>query len=384
MEEYEYTSNGGIEGDLASILGEPIEFKLDEVEFNQEILPPQAILDLRENPPFLVEMLQRIDDMEEYAQNRGTMGLDFGIQSLNKAFNGLNPGLTLVAGPSNTGKSMLLLEIMRRVIANNQYQNEDHPKKAYCIYFSLDDSRNELLPRMMASDQRITINQALFPKTLVDKPVILEKRQQGLLNLKKNAPFFTMYDATDCQHIQDIEAVLRRHHTELETLFPGEYQIVAFIDNFHDVTYKMEGNGFMEENQKYDYTSGRLGELAVELDLPILCSAELKKSNVMKRNTLEDVKSSGKIVYEAKGIILLFNEVGVKNDSADIYWEMASAGDSPYGDAKRKMPILEMHVAKNKFSEFKGRCFLKFIPEMASFMEPSDEEEQLIREMVRG
>ena len=63
---------------------------------------------------------------------------------------------------------------------------------------------------------------------------------------------------------------------------------------------------------------------------------------------------------------------------------MASAGDSPYGDAKRKMPILELHVAKNKFSEFKGRCFLKFIPEMASFMEPSDEEEQLIREMVRG
>ena len=63
---------------------------------------------------------------------------------------------------------MLLLEIMRRVIRENQYQSEDHPKKAYCMYFSLDDSNNELMPRLIASDQRITINQALFPKTLND------------------------------------------------------------------------------------------------------------------------------------------------------------------------------------------------------------------------
>lgn len=277
-------------------------------------------------------------------------------------------------------KSMLLLEMMRRIINHNQYQSEDHPKKAYCIYFSLDDSNNELMPRMVASDQGITINQALFPKTLKDKPVIAKKRQQGIENLKQNAPFFSMFDAENGQSIQRIEQTIATIHSELELVFPNEFQMVVFIDNFHDITYDME-SGFMEENQKYDYTAGRLNELAIEYDMPVICSAEFRKINALKRPLNDDVKSSGKIVYEAKGIILVHNEVGIKADNSDIYWELGSRdGDM----APRKMPVLEMHISKNKFSAFKGRHFLKFQPEMARFIEPSEDENDIFRQAIKG
>ena len=41
-----------------------------------------------------------------------------------------------------------------------------------------------------------------------------------------------------------------------------------------------------------------------------------------------------------------------------------------------------MHVSKNKFNSFKGREFLRFIPEMANFYEVSDEEAQAYRQMM--
>lgn len=78
---------------------------------------------------------------------------------------------------------------------------------------------------------------------------------------------------------------------------------------------------------------------------------------------------------------MLYNEVGIKGDNSDIYWSLGSEGSQM---EDRKMPVLEMHVSKNKFNSYKGRAFLKFMPEMASFFEASDEEETAFRQMMRG
>lgn len=355
------------------------ELEAKEANISVKIEEPEEITLARKNPPYLKRTLEAIHSVDEYAHNRGSMGLDFGFENLNKAFNGLNPGLALFAGSSNTGKSALLLEIMGRVIRHNQFQNQDHPKKAYCIYFSLDDSNNELMPRMVASEQGLLINQVLFPKTIQDKPIILEKRQQGFNNLKQNAPFFSMFDAEYGQSIQHIEKTIGMIYEELELFYPNEYQIVVFIDNFHDINY--ESDTFMEDNQKYDYISGRLNELAIKYNSPIVCSAEFRKTNSLKRPSLDEVKSSGKIVYEAKSIILVHNEVGIKGENAEVYWNLSS-NDPTISD--RKMPVLEMHVAKNKFGPFKGRDFLRFQPEMARFIEPSQDEVDIYRQALRG
>lgn len=265
--------------------------KVIEADTNIEIETPKFIEEMRQNPPFLSRTLASIEDVDEYGQNRGTMGLDFGFTHLNNAFNGLNPGLTLVAGPANSGKSALLLEMMRRVIKENQYQNDDHPKEAYCIYFSLDDSNNELMPRMIASDQMITINHVLFPKTLKDKPEIEAKRKEGFRRLKENALYFSMFDAENGQDIGQIESMIEHTYQELETVFPGRFQPVIFIDNFHDIDYQQDG-GFTDENTKFNYISSRLNEIAIHYDAPVVCSAEFRKIDTLKRPKLDDIKST--------------------------------------------------------------------------------------------
>ena len=78
---------------------------------------------------------------------------------------------------------------------------------------------------------------------------------------------------------------------------------------------------------------------------------------------------------------MVYNDVGVKGEQADVYWEMK---DSRNPEIARKMPVFEMHIAKNKFNSYKGRKFLRFIPEMALFIEVDDEEAQRYQQMMRG
>ena len=358
-------------GTLDDIIG-----TIEEAVTPDEPIITEGIQHIINNPPFIQEMIDEIDRVNTYAWNRGSMGFDMGIESLNKAFRGLNPGLHLVAGGANTGKSMLLLRIMWNVVLLNQYRDEDHPREAFGLYFSLDDTNEELMPRIVAMDQGVTINQVLFPKA-VKEPVILEKRDAGLERLKDNVQHFAMRDADDGTTIEYIEQTIEEYTNQLENLYPGRFQLVVFVDNFHDIDVAKEG--YSEDIVRFDYVASHLTDIANKYLIPVMCSAEFRKISAHKRPSEDDIKSSGKIAYESKAIILLYNEVGISGDNASVYWELT---DSDHPDAVRKMPVLEMHVSKNKFNSFKGREFLRFIPEMANFYEISDEEAQAYRQMM--
>lgn len=338
----------------------------------------EGIQDKINNPPFVQDMIAEIDRVNAYAWNRGSMGLDMGFESLNKAFRGLNPGIHLIAGAPNSGKSMMLLRIMWNVILLNQYQSEDHPREAFCLYFSLDDTNEELMPRVVAMDQGITINQVLFPKA-VQEPIVLEKRAAGLEKLKANVHHFAMKDASQGSTIEYIEETIKEYTETLETLYPGRFQIAAFVDNFHDID--VAEPGYQEDIVRFDYVASHLTDIANKYLIPVMCSAEFRKISSHKRPSEEDIKSSKKIAYESKATILLYNDVGVDGENADVYWELTDT-DNP--DVVRKMPVAEMHISKNKFNSFKGREFLRFIPEMANFYEVSEEETQAYRQMMRS
>jgi replicative DNA helicase len=94
-----------------------------------------------------------------------------------------------------------------------------------------------------------------------------------------------------------------------------------------------------------------------------VCSAELKKLNGSRRPILDDIRESVKIKSEAKAILLVYNEVHYKGESADIFFMKQNV---PF-----KQPIFEVQFAKNKFGTYKGRNFFEFYPEMA-FMKECD------------
>lgn len=321
-----------------------------------------------ENPYIFQETLDQIQSVDEYSWARGKMGLDFGVEWMNDAFRGLNPGLHLIAGGPNVGKSSILLQLMWNIIENNREGTEDKPRIPYCMYFSLDDTANELMPRLIALDQLITINEASFPKSL-ESPKMIKRREEGLKTLRSNVEYFTMRDADKGTTIEYIEETVKEYQRVLETSFPDKYQVVVFIDNFHDV--QVADDKYFEDNKRYDHIADRLTAIANENNVPLLCSAEFRKVNVYKRPSMDDVKSTGKIAYQAKAIMLLYNEFGVLNESSDIYWELADEGNP---ELTRKMPIVEFNVAKNKMNSFKGTQFMEFIPEMAHMRPVRDED----------
>lgn len=90
--------------DLLNAPMEETENLLEQAVVPESPILPDSVREHIQNPPFIQEMKDKIDAVDAYAWARGSMGLDFGFESLNKAFNGFNPGLHLVAGGANTGK----------------------------------------------------------------------------------------------------------------------------------------------------------------------------------------------------------------------------------------------------------------------------------------
>lgn len=309
---------------------------------------------------FFNKMRNRIKEMDEYSWARGEMGgLDWGFEQMNTAFEGLNPGVTLIGGQSNIGKSGFMMQLAQQIAYANQTVTDKKPKKAFVLFFSLDDNFNELAPRFIAIDQKIPINVVRSPKKHQDHVQHMERREIGLKRFEGLTNHFSMSDANDGTDLEYIEATVEQYAFELSKIDPA-YQLVVFIDNFHDVTVKTIKFG-SDTSGKYDHIADKLSHLATKFDCPIICSAEFRKLNGNRRPVLDDIRESVKIVYEAKAIMLCYNEVGLRGQQAQICWKR--------GDSTDNQPIFEVKIGKNKFSSFKGRIFYEFVPEMSYFRE---------------
>ena len=286
------TNKEVIIGSLDDLLTNTSGAEVEELKTPEEPVLTKKMQEQIENPDIFQETLREIESVDKYSWSRGTMGLDFGVDWMNKAFRGLNPGLHLFAGSANVGKSSILLQLMWNIVHSNKYQNEDHPRIPYCIYFSLDDTANELMPRLIALDQKITINQALFPKSL-EEPTLIQKREAGIQALKDNIEFFTMRDSNKGYSIEYIEETVREYTRILEMAYPEKYQVVIFVDNFHDI--QVTDDRYFEDNARFDHVSDKLTEIANTFLIPVLCSAEFRKINVHKRPNIDDIKNTGKL-----------------------------------------------------------------------------------------
>ena len=327
-----------------------------------------------QEPFFKTKMLSTIDEVDAYSWARGEIGgLDWGYDSFNKAFEGLNTGVHLLGGASNVGKSGICMQLGWQIAKANQITTPQRPKKAFVLYFSLDDSNNELLPRLIAIDQRIPINCVRFPKKYQDDVNLMERRAAGFESLKQNIDYINMMDVNEGSDIEYIESTIEKYHTELQ-MIDEAYQLVVFIDNFHDITTTEKFGS--DSNSKYDYIADKLTRICTRFDCPMICTAEFRKLNGNRRPVLDDIRESVKIIYEAKAILLCYNEVGLRGQQAQLFWNRP--------DTPNKQPIFEAHVGKNKFGSFKGRMFFEFMPEMSYFKEVPPAGVQRYSQMITG
>lgn len=328
-------------------------------------------IDKSQLPDYQREMLETIEAMDEYAHTRGTLGgFDTGYPALNDAMEGLNTGLILIAGQSNVGKSAFCMQLGWQVSQKNKVPTKDNPNKAYVLYFSLDDNANDLLPRCISIDQKIPINVVKYPAKYKHKENLIRKRASGIQRLKDSIDCFKMVDATKGDSIEYIEQQIRATTLQLKQT-EERSKLVVFIDNFHDISVRDQS--FSGDNAKYDFLAGELSRICTIYDIPIVCTAEFRKLNGTRRPTVDDIRESTKIGYEAKAVLLCYNEVGLRGESANVFWEQAGVG---------KCPILEVRVGKNKFSSFKGRIFYEFEPAKSILNEAPEDRATRYSQMI--
>ena len=315
------------------------------------------------------EFVDAIDEIDHYFKNRGELGgLETGFPQMTDKMEGLQPGLTLIAGAANMGKSALALQLARQVATQNE--------EAYSLFHALDDNMREVIPRIASSIYSIPINCVKFPQryeNTAEGPSILERREMAMREIKNLSRHMCIRDETYNDSGTDIETI-EKSLEEILTHTDGK-EVVLFIDNFHDLTTREFPRG-VDDNAKYDYLADKLSTLATRYKVPVVCTAELRKLNGFRRPRIDDIRETTKIGYEAKTVMLCHNEVGLKGESASIYFTRSEIQGS--------FPVLEVHFGKNKVSSFKGRLFYHFYPEMSVLHEVPEEGARIYRASIIG
>lgn len=304
---------------------------------------------------FEQEMLDIIDNVEEYSKRRGEQGgILTGFPLFDWATDGLQPGLTLFGGQANSGKTGVMMQMAwacSRIESNN----------AYALYFSLDDPSFDTIPRVIACDQQLPINSVRFPGRNDNKKEKW-KRQLGVKRLRDNIKHFKVYDQNQGSSIDFIVETVKQHVINLEAAGDGR-RLVIFIDGFHEI----DTEGDLDANSKQEFLAKALDKLSNKYMCPVVCSCELKKyDNPHKKPSLADFKGAVKLIYKSKLCCVVYNEVGIKKDAAKCFHVREGV--------QGKQPVLELDFCKNKFTSFKGNLYYKFFPEMSYLEEiPRDE-----------
>ncbi|OXB94715.1 DnaB-like helicase C-terminal domain-containing protein [Parageobacillus galactosidasius] len=305
----------------------------------------------RELNPIESQMLRKIEAVDNYSWKRGkTGGPTTGFPLFDAAIEGgIQPGLIVLAASPNVGKSAFMMQMLKQISEKNE--------NVFCEYNSFDDTAFEMLPRWIACDQHITIAQAKNPERFEDQPEILEKRNEGLKNLYRNIHRFSLRDALDGgTSVESMEERIK----ELKMYLPEDTRIIIGIDSFYDLTTEKRN---LQDKALWDYLAQTVKGWVEEYDITVICTAHLRKLNGNRRPTNDDLKETNRLEYEANLICLLYNEVGIKEEGADIYWL--------HEDEETKMPVVEVKFSKNKFGSFKGTRFYEFIPSQSYFVEAS-------------
>lgn len=288
-----------------------------------------------------------INDFETKSWSDKSKGVKTGFECLDKAFDGgIKNGFIIIAGDSNLGKTAILSQIEHQIVTSN--------KNVYVMSFSLDDPMSDKIPRVVASRNKVLVNSVKTPDNYKQYPLMLARRFQGLNTLRQETDKYAIYDSTFSSFVEDIEMEIKSKQMYFKENNIDK-QIVITIDNFHDLCVKNQR--FASENEKYDFIAQWCSDLATSLEIPLICSGELKKTNTTNRPVNDDIRTAVKIKYEAKAIILVYNEVHYKEEGAKIYYNRKGS--------EQKQPILELHFAKNKMSTFKGRLFYEFYPDLS-------------------
>ena len=344
-------------------------------------LNPETINDvLQDNNEVVVQDYYSLaesiyDQLDINAHNKGNGYSCPEFPVLNNKLEGLEEGLYIFAGESNSGKTAIMTNIIWSFCKNKE-------NKLLGVYYSLDDNTDEVIPRLIAMNQMIPISVGSKPNryqsyidehfdtdnaeegALVGKyEEYLEKRKKGLQELRDSNKEFIIFDRSSIRNLEQLLDHAKKIQNYVKS-FDEENNIIIAIDSLADLTIDRK---FNSDKERVDYVAMKIKEAAnCDLKVPVFTSYHVRKLNHQGRPTLDDIKESSRIVYEASVAFLVFNDVSKNKQAANVYFTCPEDSE--------KHPVIELDFAKNKKSSFKGRTYYYFNPNFSLVREVSLDE----------
>lgn len=291
-------------------------------------------------------------DSYSWSKGKGYNCPNFPI--FNEKMEGLEDGLYLFAAESNMGKSALMSNLIWDYCTNPN-------NNLFGIYFALDDTKNEMIPRLVSMLELIPISVCSKPSRYQEKidngeenssvyKEWLQKREHGLQTLKELKNRFKLEDAEKLDCGEKILDYCKKLKDFLQG-YDSNTNLIIGIDSLFDLNFTSKN--FKSDKEKNEYIAQEIKRWAkVEIKAPIFGTIHLRKID-KRRADISDVKESGRYVYDASVVFLLHNDVSRNGQNAIIY------NTSP--DVEEFLPVIEIQWAKNKKSSFKGITYCNLI-----------------------
>ena len=339
--------------------------------FDKALKDPYEI----EMEDFAATTLEELDGLEARCWSRGTGYIAPHYPMINEKLEGLEAGFYIIAGESNSGKSALLTNLLHDYASHKE-------NKLFGLYFSLDDSLDEIVPRIIAMNQQIPISAVSKPQRLQDKidaaeedalacQDLLDKRKAGIEELKENRFNFKVVDGRKIKNAEMMRSYIEKMQIYVKSIDP-EMNLIVGIDSLNDVRFSSVRTS--SDKERNDMIAKTIKEWAVEFSIPIFGSAHIRKLNANRRPTLDDLKESVEYVYEASLTWLVYNDVSKNNQSANVYYHIEAQ--------EEKQPVMELDWAKNKKSSYKGRTYCYFVPNQSRLLECSADDSRRFNALI--
>jgi len=278
-----------------------------------------------------------------------------------KKMDGIQNMFYILAGETNLGKTTMLLNLAMDMLKSNE--------NLFILFFSIDDSLGQLLPRIVSLNTGVPINAIANPKFKIklredlseeEKEKLLKLRGEEIERLKSISDRFAIKEESEAKRIEQLSKYIKIY----KKLSEGK-QLVVFIDNLHRLTsYKKA-----ETRELFMMISDQLKYWKNQYDIPVIATAELRKTNNVKRPIGDDIKECVDLQFDADFVGLLYGDY-YKNPNTTLKFVRDINAEDAYG------PIVELNVIKNKTSSFKSRLYYKFYPEISKFTECTENERQ--------